>query len=92
MGIAPVAEVPRPKVREIMDFVVLQSHRDPSYFVITDAANQQRAVLDYREYNPHDTLTPVMNKAAWNVLDDVPDLQVAQSFINLLGYFGHAMN
>ncbi len=74
-----------------MEFLILQSRKDPDFYIITDPQNAHRALQEYRESQPDDelSLAPVDSHA--RVLDSIPNLSVVKSFIDLIGYFGHAV-
>ena len=74
-----------------MEFLILQSKKDPDFFIITDARNLDRAVQEYRDNQPGDELSPIPEGAGGPILSSIPNLSVVKSFIDLIGYFGHAV-
>jgi hypothetical protein len=74
-----------------MEFLILQSNKDPDFYIITDERNKDRAVLEYRDSQPGDELTPIAEGAGGPILSSIPNLSVVKSFIDLIGYFGHAV-
>ena len=74
-----------------MEFLILQSQKDPDFYIITDERNIHRAVQEYRENQPGDELTPIAENQGGPVLGTIPNLSVVKSFIDLIGYFGHAV-
>ncbi|MAN81498.1 MAG: hypothetical protein CMM77_08070 [Rhodospirillaceae bacterium] len=74
-----------------MEFLILQSKKDPDFFIITDERNFDRAMQEYQDSQPGDVLTPVAEGAGGPILSSIPNLSVVKSFIDLIGYFGHAV-
>lgn len=74
-----------------MDFQILRSRKDPEFYIITDERNYHRALQEYRESQPGDELVPAEPGCHQRVLDTIPNLSVVRSFIDLIGYFGHAV-
>ncbi len=75
-----------------MEFLILQSKKDPDFYLITDEKNYHRAVLEYRESQPGDELTQIAEGTGGPVLSTIPNLSVVKSFIDLIGYFGHVVD
>lgn len=74
-----------------MDFQILRSKKDPEFYIITDERNYHRALQEYRESQPGDELIAAPVEIHQRVLDTIPNLSVVRSFIDLIGYFGHAV-
>lgn len=74
-----------------MEFLILQSKKDPDFFIITDERNFERAMEEYRDSQPGDVLTPIAEGSGGPILASIPNLSVVKSFIDLIGYFGHAV-
>ncbi|MEK9672444.1 MAG: hypothetical protein VW268_08070 [Rhodospirillaceae bacterium] len=74
-----------------MEFLILRSRKDPDFYIITDERNQHRAIQEYRESQPGDELTVAPAGVNQAVLATIPNLSVVKSFIDLIGYFGHAV-
>jgi len=74
-----------------MEFLILQSKKDPDFYVITDERNYHRAVQEYRDSQPGDELSPIAEGTGGPILSSIPNLSVVKSFIDLIGYFGHAV-
>lgn len=72
------------------DFQVLQSSVDPSYLVITDRANFDRAVQGHLENEPGDHLITLTPDLAAFALRQAPDMDVLKSFIGMMGFYGHS--
>ena len=51
-----------------MEFLILQSQKDPDFYIITDERNIHRAVQEYRENQPGDELTPIVEGQGGSVL------------------------
>lgn len=73
-----------------MTYRILRSQSDPSFFLITDDEHYNQAVGDYQSGQPSDHLLPVPEQEAIEVLASVPSLNVVNSVIDFVGYFGHA--
>lgn len=74
-----------------MEFLILQSKKDPDFFIITDEKNYHRAVQEYTESQPGDELSAIAEGTGGPILSSIPNLSVVKSFIDLIGYFGHAV-
>ena len=74
-----------------MDFQILRSRKDPEFYIITDVRNYQRAMQEYQDSQPGDELVAADPGSEQRVLDTIPNLSVVRSFIDLIGYFGHAV-
>ena len=74
-----------------MEFLILQSKKDPDFFIITDARNRHRAVDEYRDSQPGDELIDAADGIEPLVMASIPNLSVVRSFIDLIGYFGHVL-
>ena len=74
-----------------MEFLFLQSKKDPDFFIITDARNRLRAIDEYRDSQPGDELVEAPAGIEQAILSTIPNLSVVRSFIDLIGYFGHVL-